>query len=104
MPLLKDYFTRYGRGAIIALAVIVCAGFLVRAWVVVNPLADPGDDALAYRALAEALYKDDLSAARKAATNLGQQGPDSALGKSALAIASAKDLDAARIAFATTDA
>lgn len=58
MPLLKDYFTRYGRGAIIALAVIVCAGFLLRAWVVVNPLADPGDDALAYRALAEALYKD----------------------------------------------
>ncbi len=58
MPLLKDYFTRYGRGALIALAVIACAGFLVRAWVVVNPLADPGDDALAYRALAEALYVD----------------------------------------------
>jgi hypothetical protein len=58
MQLLKDYFTRYGRGAMIALAVIVCAGFLVRAWVVVNPLADPGDDALAYRALAEALYVD----------------------------------------------
>ena len=58
MPLLKDYFTRYGRGAQIALAVIVCAGFLVRAWVVINPLEDPGDDALAYRALAEALYVD----------------------------------------------
>ena len=58
MPLLKDYFTRYGRGALIALAVIVCAGFLVRAWVVINPLEDPGDDALAYRALAEALYVD----------------------------------------------
>jgi hypothetical protein len=58
MPLLKDYLTRYGRGAMIALAVIVCAGFLLRAWVVVNPLADPGDDALAYRALAEALYVD----------------------------------------------
>ena len=65
MPLLKDYFTRYGRGAIIALAVIVCAGFLVRAWVVVNPLADPGDDALAYRALAEALYKDAVVANRE---------------------------------------
>ena len=58
MPLLKDYFTRYGRGALIALAVIVCAGFLVRAGVVINPLEDPGDDALAYRALAEALYVD----------------------------------------------
>jgi hypothetical protein len=58
MHVLKSYFTRYGRGAMIALAVIVCSGFLVRAWVVVNPLADPGDDALAYRALAEALYVD----------------------------------------------
>ncbi len=58
MPLIKDYLTRYGRGALIALAVIVCAGFLIRAWVVVNPLEDPGDDALAYRALAEALYVD----------------------------------------------
>lgn len=57
MPQLKDHLTRYGRGALIALAVIVCAGFLVRAWVVVNPLADPGDDALAYRALAESLYE-----------------------------------------------
>ena len=51
-------FTRYGRGALIALAVIVCAGFLIRAWVVVNPLEEPGDDALAYRALAESLYED----------------------------------------------
>lgn len=58
MQQLKSHFTRYGRGALIALAVIVCAGFLVRAWVVVNPLAEPGDDALAYRALAEALYVD----------------------------------------------
>ncbi|MCB0856952.1 MAG: hypothetical protein KDB57_02405 [Solirubrobacterales bacterium] len=58
MPPIKDYLTRYGRGALIALAVIVCAGFLIRAWAVVNPLEDPGDDALAYRALAEALYVD----------------------------------------------
>lgn len=54
----KAQFTRYGRGALIALAVIACAGFLVRAWAVVNPLEEPGDDALAYRALAEALYVD----------------------------------------------
>ncbi len=58
MPPIKDYLTRYGRGTLVALAVIVCAGFMVRAWVVVNPLEDPGDDALAYRALAEALYVD----------------------------------------------
>ncbi|MCB0859017.1 MAG: hypothetical protein KDB57_12995, partial [Solirubrobacterales bacterium] len=58
---MKDFlsnFTRYGRVALILLAIIVCAGFLVRAWVVVNPLAEPGDDALAYRALAESLFVD----------------------------------------------
>lgn len=58
MRQLTSPFTRYGRGALIALAVIVCAGFMVRAWVVVNPLSEPGDDSLAYRALAEALYVD----------------------------------------------
>lgn len=58
MHVVTSHFTRFGRGALIALAVIVCAGFLVRAWAVVNPLADPGDDAFAYRALAEALYVD----------------------------------------------
>ncbi|MBN8867420.1 MAG: phospholipid carrier-dependent glycosyltransferase [Solirubrobacterales bacterium] len=58
MPDFTSHFTRYGRGVLIALAVIVCAGFLLRAWVVVNPLAEPGDDALAYRALAESLYED----------------------------------------------
>lgn len=58
---MKDFlsnFTRYGRAVLIALAVIVCAGFLLRAWVVVNPLEEPGDDAFAYRALAESLYED----------------------------------------------
>ena len=43
----RTQFTRYGRGALVALAVIVCVGFLARAWVVVNPLEEPGDDALA---------------------------------------------------------
>lgn len=57
---MKDFqaqFTRFGRAALIALAVIICAGFLIRAWAVVNPLDDPGDDAFAYRALAESLYE-----------------------------------------------
>ncbi len=71
MQSFKAHFTRYGRGALIALAVIVCAGFLVRAWVVVNPLADPGDDALAYRALAEALYVDGTFGYEK-----GSSGPE----------------------------
>jgi len=62
-------FTRYGRGALFALAAIVLAGFLVRAWVVVNPLDEPGDDALAYRALAEALYEDGTFGYEKGSTN-----------------------------------
>lgn len=48
---------RHGRRALVILAVIVAAGFLARAWFVVNPHSDPGDDALAYRALAESLYE-----------------------------------------------
>lgn len=62
-------FTRYGRGALIALAVIVCAGFMLRAWAVVNPLDDPGDDAFAYRALAEALYVDGTFGYREESTS-----------------------------------
>lgn len=58
MKLLKNYLTRYGKVALVTLAVIIGAGFLIRAWVVVNPLASPGDDALAYRALAESLYEE----------------------------------------------
>ncbi len=49
---------RYGRQTLLVLAVIVCAGFLARAWFVVNPDTDPGDDSFAYRALAESLYTD----------------------------------------------
>jgi len=49
---------RHGRSTLLVLTVIVAAGFLARAWFVVNPHSDPGDDALAYRALAESLYED----------------------------------------------
>ena len=52
------YVARYGRTTLLLLAVIVAVGFLARAWFVVNPHADPGDDALAYRALAESLYEE----------------------------------------------
>ncbi len=45
-------------GCLIALSVILVTGFALRMDKVVNPLADPGDDALAYRALAESLYED----------------------------------------------
>lgn len=49
---------RYGRTTLILLAVILAVGFALRLDRVVNPLGDPGDDALAYRALAESLYED----------------------------------------------
>lgn len=55
----------YGRRTLLILAVVVLAGFLARAWFVVNPDAHPGDDAFAYRALAESLY-----------TNGAYGGPD----------------------------
>lgn len=46
----------YGRPAVVTLALIVAGGFLARAWFVFSPDLHPGDDALAYRALAESLY------------------------------------------------
>ena len=49
---------RHGKKTLIALAVIVVIGFGLRLNMVVNPLADPGEDALAYRALAESLYEE----------------------------------------------
>jgi 4-amino-4-deoxy-L-arabinose transferase-like glycosyltransferase len=53
-----DLAGRYGKRSLIFLAVIVVAGFGLRAEKVFNPLAEPGDDALAYRALAESLYEE----------------------------------------------
>lgn len=49
---------RYGKKTLIALMVIVAVGFALRMDKVVNPLGDPGDDAFAYRALAESLYEE----------------------------------------------
>lgn len=49
---------RYGKRTLIALAIIVAVGFGLRMNMVVNPLTEPGDDALAYRALAESLYEE----------------------------------------------
>ena len=40
------------------LALIMALGFGLRMDKVINPLADPGDDAFAYRALAESLYEE----------------------------------------------
>lgn len=48
---------RYGRTTLLILILIMIAGFLPRAWHVINPDSSPGDDALAYRALAESLYE-----------------------------------------------
>lgn len=49
--------SRYGRNVLIALAVIAAIGFMMRATFVVSPDRNPGDDAFAYRALAESLYE-----------------------------------------------
>lgn len=49
---------RYGRRTLIALALIAALGLFVRAYVVVNPVADPADDSHAYYALSKALYEE----------------------------------------------
>jgi predicted membrane-bound mannosyltransferase len=46
----------YGRGTLIALAVIAALGLGLRAYAVVNPVANPADDSHAYYALSKALY------------------------------------------------
>jgi hypothetical protein len=47
---------RYGKRTLIALAVIVAIGLVARAYVVVNPVANPADDSRAYYDIAKALY------------------------------------------------
>jgi 4-amino-4-deoxy-L-arabinose transferase-like glycosyltransferase len=47
---------RYGKRTLIALGLIALLGLAVRAYVVVNPVAHPGDDSRAYYALSKALY------------------------------------------------
>jgi hypothetical protein len=49
---------RYGKRTLIALAVIALLGLVVRAYVVVNPVDEPGDDSRAYYALSKALYEE----------------------------------------------
>lgn len=52
-----------------------------------------------YAAVSTALYKDDLAAAKTAASGMVMQDKDSAMEKSAQAIADSKDLDEARMHF-----
>ena len=47
---------RYGKRTLIALALIALLGLVVRAYVVVNPVANPADDSHAYYAISKALY------------------------------------------------
>jgi len=49
---------RYGRGTLVALALIALLGLFVRAYVVVNPVSNPADDSHAYYAISKALYED----------------------------------------------
>lgn len=49
---------RYGRRTLVALALIAALGLVVRAYVVVNPVANPADDSHAYYAISKALYEE----------------------------------------------
>jgi 4-amino-4-deoxy-L-arabinose transferase-like glycosyltransferase len=49
---------RYGKSTLIALAVIAALGLFTRAYVVVNPVAEPADDSHAYYAISKALYEE----------------------------------------------
>lgn len=49
---------RYGKPTLIALAAIALLGLVVRAYVVVNPVANPADDSHAYYALSKALCEE----------------------------------------------
>ena len=48
----------YGKRTLIALGLIALLGLVVRAYVVVNPVANPADDSHAYYALSKALYEE----------------------------------------------
>ncbi|HET8813685.1 MAG TPA: glycosyltransferase family 39 protein [Solirubrobacterales bacterium] len=49
---------RYGKRTLIALGAIALLGLVVRAYVVVDPVAHPGDDSRAYYALSKTLYEE----------------------------------------------
>jgi len=49
---------RYGKRTLIALGLIALLGLVVRAYVVVNPIANPADDSHAYYAISKALYEE----------------------------------------------
>jgi 4-amino-4-deoxy-L-arabinose transferase-like glycosyltransferase len=49
---------RYGKRTLVALALIAVLGLAVRAYVVVNPVANPADDSHAYYAISKALYEE----------------------------------------------
>ena len=49
---------RYGRRTLVALGLIALLGLAVRAYVVVNPVANPADDSHAYYAISKALYEE----------------------------------------------
>ena len=49
---------RHGRRTLVALALIAAVGLGARAYVVVNPVAEPADDSAAYFALSKALYEE----------------------------------------------
>jgi len=54
----QSLVAKHGKKTLIALVIITVLGFGLRMDRVIHPLGTPGDDALAYRALAESLYED----------------------------------------------
>lgn len=55
---MRGLVRREGKVTLVILAILVAIGFGFRLDRVVHPIGEPGDDALAYRALAESLYTD----------------------------------------------
>jgi hypothetical protein len=51
---------RHGKVTLVLLALILCVGFGLRAYRVVEPLGSPGDDAHAYYALSKSLYEEGI--------------------------------------------
>ena len=55
---IRDLPQRYGRRTLVALGLIALLGLAARAYVVVNPVANPADDSHAYYAISKALYQE----------------------------------------------
>jgi hypothetical protein len=88
----------------IAIASLTTNGLIAQDTKATDHTAHAEHSLKAYVAVADSLYKDDLSNAKKAATQIIETDAKGALAKSAKAVADAKDIAAAREAFKTLSA